>query len=421
MDPVTAAAAAIAIIQAISALNSGPDGLGANFVAINGKLDLAIRMLGDIERSLEYIIKSIAALKEELIKALGEEHAYELYNKVGARIEAIQDKIREAKIKGINIGSDKRKGGYFDQFSQEYVSFDEARRDLRKWPQGCGPISSSICTACLAVDCAAFAYGVITDTALTITLQRHILWLDNMLNPDQQYSIAAALNSDATKEAEIVELASKGSQTPSDYVSDLVYNLYKASPIELCVVYRMDAFFISDITRDWVSAGVTRSVLVATFTREEIDFYGAKFLKNIVDRDHSVAHFKPDGVLWRPWPAMPKAENPRSDCFSVDLPTWSIPYDLLAQLGALNHHDDSTIWKDIAAAVFDHVRNTGPQWVGWTSSATWKAAQLVFDKINLCRIRQVYEKNCIDLVTQHRKDAIALLKEFPDIGHMVEE
>ena len=106
----------------------------------------------------------------------------------------------------------------------------------------------------------------------------------------------------------------------------------------------------------------------------------------------------------------------KATCFKESLPDWPIDYDMQLKLHT-NTLTNDIAWKTLAPAVFDHVRSTGTLWKSWTQKGkAWEAAQLIFDKVNLARLKQSYATACLKQVSEHRKLALGLKSQFPDVG-----
>lgn len=412
-EPVTIIIAAIGIIKTIVDANRGDGGLGASIAAINGKVNLAIHQLAVIQKSLEFVIGQIAQLREDLFNALGEQYAYQLHNEVVASIGKIEDIRREAKLKGVSLAADNPARGDFPaRLLSAYENFDLARRKLWAYPQGVSTLCSTTCSTMAAIDSIAFAYGIVSDARMAINLRRHLTWLDRMADSSQPYSVAAKLQEALANEASIVDRTKKDAQK-LDAASMIADKLYTASPGELCVLSHMDVLYFNELGyKSWDRAGDTTSVLVATFTRDETDRAGAKFLTNLRVTEYSVAHYKPDGSLFG-MGSEPRAQQiDRAQCIRRDLPEYSIDPVMTRKLKT-DTFTPTGAWKTISPIVFDKVR-TNPLWRSWTNPPSWQAAQLILDGINLERLKQEHAKSCLLLVTEHREFVRQLQKQFPD-------
>ena len=288
--------AAIGVVQMLDSTNSGDGGLGANLAAINGKVDIAIQQLAAIENSMEFLISQVVQLRADLFDALGEQYAYQLYNQVLTSIEKIQDIRLEAKIKGVSLAADNHdRGDFAGRLQSAYDYFDLSRSLLRNAPAGVATVPSSICSPCLAIDSFAFACGAITDAHFAINLGHHLEWLDKIVDPSVEYSVAAYLVKARDEENDIITTASKLAEKDHDSGSIIASRLYSSSPANLCVIYTMDEIYFHDQSpKLWTHGGVSQSVLVATLVRQEINHAGATFLDNIEIKELKVAHYKPD-------------------------------------------------------------------------------------------------------------------------------
>lgn len=412
VEPITIIVTAIGIIKAIADANRGDGGLGASLTSINGKLDLAIYQLAAIQKSLEFLVGQIAQLREDLFNALGEQYAFQLHNEVVASIGKIEDIRKEAKLKGIVLSADNPNRGDFPaRLLTAYESFDNARRKLWAYPQGLSTLPSTTCSAMTATDSVAFACGIASDVRIAINLRRHLEWLDRMADPSQPYSVATTLQDARAKEAQIVDETKKNAQK-LDAPSMIVDKLYATSPNELCMLSHMDAlYFAEQQYKSWDHAGVSTSVLVATFLRDEVDKAGAKFLVNVRVKDYSVAHYKPDGSLFD-MKSNPRAQQvDRSQCIVRDLPDYAIDPATTRRLKT-ETSNPAYAWRTISPAVFDHVR-TNELWRSWTEPKNWQSAQLILDKINVQRLRQQHATTCLSHVVEHRQFVRQLIKQFP--------
>ena len=257
-------------------------------------MDVAIQQLAAIQKSIDFLINQVAQLREDLFKAIGEQYAYELHNEVVAAIGKVHDIRLEADMRGVSLAADNPDRKEFPaRLLAAYENFDNSRRKLWALPHGTSTVCSSVCSTLLAVDSIAYACGIASEERMAINLKGHLAWLDRMIDPKQQYSVAAALAEAQTNEASIVDKV-KRDAAKRDAVSIIVDRLYSSASADLCVVYKMDALvFLEDNYKTWTRTGVTTSVLVATFSRDEVDKAGAKFLTNVKDLAHSVVHSKP--------------------------------------------------------------------------------------------------------------------------------
>ncbi len=412
---VEAVVAAIGVIKMIADTSRGDGGLGASLSAINGKLDVAIQQLAALQKSIEFIIGQIAQLRKDIFDALGQQAAYVIHNEVVTAIQRIKDIILEAQVRGVSLqANNPARGDFVPRLEKAYDYFDIARDKLVNLPEGRSTLPSSVCSACLAVDCAALGWGIITDVNLAISVNHHIDWLTAMADPKQQHSVAEAINTARDNESRIVEAARTKFEKDRNAASFIAYKLHSASPADLCVVYRIDAESYGQDGRDWLRTGETKSVLAARFTRDEVDKSGALFLKNIKDVDHIVAHLKPDGTPWSV--SRNIGEIDQAKCVQVNLESYKLDYTRVLRM-AQSAKADVRDWKVIGPILFQDVRTTkGILWKDLTSPKTWQEAQLILDQVNVERLNQAYAAACLSFVLEHRAQALRIQQNLPKVS-----
>ncbi len=407
--------AAIGVIKTIADASRGDGGLGASLSTLNGKLDVAIRQLAAIQKSIEYVVTEIAKLRKDIFDALGEQAAYVIHNEVVTAIQRIQDLMVEAKTRGVSLAADNlNRGDFVDRLKARYENFDIARDKLVNLPEGRSTLPSSVCSICFAIDCAAFGWGIITDVQLSIEANHHVNWLNRMSDPAQQHSVAEAIRIAGVNEAKIISDAKERFEKEGDAASYIAYKVYSGSPADVCVIYNMDAESYAQDGRGWMRTGVTKSILAARFTRDVVDKSGAAFLENIKDVDHIYHHLNPDGTTWLAHPKI--GEIDQSKCVRQDLPLYGIDYNHLVRVARSTNPSDLRSWKVLAPVVFQNVRTgSGTLWKEVTSIKAWKDAQLILDQVNLQRLKRAYATACLSHVVEHLSQVRRMKQTLPAV------
>jgi hypothetical protein len=307
------------------------------------------------------------------------------------------------------------------RLTSAYDAFDTSRNRLRNVPEGAASGSSSICSACLAIDIEALTLGIITDIAFAISLKRHVEWLDRMADPNGQYSIPSLITKTLNAEQKIVEETKKSAERDDDVPSQIALALYQSPTAQICIRHTMRLQFFTGSSPTQMGSlfqEVNGSMTyVFSYSRVEVENPGATFLAQVklAPRIGSALHMTaPDAGYSYDLPE------------KLDLATCRI-FDNGTYLMDLQESNRAGFFKkviqhqDLVPHVSGHLIHDSLRYHQLADEIHWKPAakaQLIFDKINLERLKRAFASECLKLVVAHRDQATRLISSFPDVGDL---
>ncbi|ASP68632.1 hypothetical protein CDO29_29980 (plasmid) [Sinorhizobium meliloti] len=413
--------AAIGIFQKLLELQRGPDGTGALLTAINGKLDIAIEQLASIQLALASMSVQIQELKEDVLKAIGQQYAVELFNNTKAALQRITDVQRAADSNGIKLDKhlapdDKM----MVELRGAYQEFDECRRRLREYPQGNGVISAALLEPCVLADHAAFAAGFIDDTLFSIRLEHHLAWIGRISDPKAEYSAAAVLDRAAEQEKALrdnIAAAAKG----NDPSSEVANRMLAERSATICVIHKMDVEYWTEWPiRDWRKLKGNEYMIVPTYKGQLIDVHGAQIY---VDTKYDAGQYPlelrlGDGVVTI---SVNRADQvDKSKCKRFENPSGNIEADTMFKLKIQDEAPDSSRFRQgIGGAIMGIFIRSSTYARTLTTNAlkTEKDAQAKLDAVNDQILTQRLAQLALLTAAEDRKFTSDIYRELPQIPH----
>ncbi|MGR9293642.1 hypothetical protein ACU8OS_35340 (plasmid) [Rhizobium leguminosarum] len=280
--------AAIGLFVSILQSQRGDGGTGAILGAINGKVDVIISQLAAVQLALAQITAQIAQMKEEVLKAIGQQYAIELFNQTKTGLLAITDVQREAENKGISLASGNERHGLEKRLEDAWKEFDQSRRRLREYEQGRGLIAAALVDAMVLADHAAFAAGIIDETQFAIILGRHLDWLDAMVDPSLEFSVAKFASDSKENEAAEREAIRTAARSPNDAVGIISALLLRAQSVEICAITTLDVKYWTELPfPGWEWLRGNDYLMASTYSVERVDQNGATlYAKTFYDQNY---------------------------------------------------------------------------------------------------------------------------------------
>lgn len=246
-DPATIITA-LTILQKVIQLQGdrGDGGAGAILKAVNSKLDIVISQLGAIEKGLAEISLQISDLKVSVLNAIGDQYIVQLFNEAKTGLTAITDVQRRAKHRLISLDlRNPDRQGLDRELAAAWTEFDQARRRLRETPRARGIIITPILESFLLADYCAYAAGILDNARFSISVERHLNWLGEMLDPKAEYSIAAFIEKASNDERDERAAIDNSAKVYNDPASVIAAGLLRETTTEICAVTKMDVQFWS--------------------------------------------------------------------------------------------------------------------------------------------------------------------------------
>lgn len=376
---------AIAIFQKILQYQSGRgDGASALLNALNNKVDVIISQLATIEASLAQIASQIAQMRENILEAIGQQHARELFNAANAALAAITDIQREARIKRVSLdvrNTDRQ--GLDARLEDAWKEFDQARRRLREYPQGRGIAPSVLLDAFVLADQSAFAAGFIDETAFAIIMERHLTWLAQMANPSLDFSVSAYAKqalADETKEREAIEKLAK-----TEPANAVAFGLLAQTTTQICSINYMDVEYWSAFPiSDWYHLRDNRYLVVPIYSVSRVDAQGALLYKGATYQNYKVAQVSL-GDGFTVWTVGDVAGLDQKKCLKFSHPELRVTSQDIIRSKIERESRDSTTFKK---GIGSHISSGFISTHGFTRTittdgiATAGAAQQLLDKVN---------------------------------------
>ncbi|MDM0049925.1 hypothetical protein [Variovorax sp. J22R115] len=469
IDPVTATTTAIGAIRAIREALGGDGGLGATLRAINGKLDLAINQLAQVQKTLSRIYEQLAMLDRTIVDAMGQQYAFERCNEMKSAIAEWQKIIEEARLRAISLdpaNPSPDQATIYSRLQEAWKEFNLQRNRLMQWQYGASSYASTLTSACVALDCMAFGYGFFSETYLALTLREHLKWLNRFSKPDD-YTAQWELDRALKEEANVIAAADKESKdslntADTRFVNRLAVLAYKSSPADVCVVNTVEGeIFSQSYPGKVIKVRRSTLVMVTKIKRDAVDHSGALFLKNLRNDktfyDHAL--ITPSGGIY--YNTHGVAGFDRSQCFSHALTDYRIGSEEAYRNKMYDFWNEDTAWLDqrFRYRVSQEHRSRDRFMKGAEAGASWQmttyieglrtraaaekdenkkkkleayippmtklhsetwypldAAQQVLDSVNVQRIKQAFSKECLAHVAEELRVVKRLMADLPPVG-----
>jgi hypothetical protein len=410
---------AIGIFQKLLELQRGPDGTGALLSAINGKLDIAIEQLASIQLALASMSVQIQELKEDVLKAIGQQYAVELFNNTKAALQRITDVQRAADSNGIkldtNLAPDDR---MMVELRGAYEEFDQCRRRLREYPQGNGVISAALLEPCVLADHAAFAAGFIDDTLFSIRLEHHLAWIGRIVDPQAEYSAAAVLERAVEQEKALRNKIAAAAKV-NDPASEVANRLLAERSATICVIHRMDVeYWTESPYRDWRKLKGNEYMVAPTYNGRLVDVHGAQIY---VDTKFDAAAYPVeirlgDGVVTI---SRNRAnEVDKTKCRRFENPSGTIEPLTMFRLKLLYEPPDSERFRQYISGVIGGIfsgSSTYATALTYNAAKTEKDAQSLLDEVNDQVLTQRLAQLALMTAAEDREFTSDIYRELPKI------
>lgn len=416
-DPATILAA-IGIFQKILQYQSGRgDGASALLNALNNKVDVIISQLATIEASLAQIATQISQMREDILEAIGQQHARELFNAANAALVAITDIQREARVKGVSLDiRNPDRQGLETRLEDAWKEFDQARRRLREYPQGRGIAPSVLLDAFVLADQSAFAAGFIDETAFAIIIERHLIWLGQMANPSLDFSVSAyakqAIAAEAAERAAIEKLAK------TDPASAVAFGLLSQPTIQICSITYMDVRFWSAVPfSDWYRLRNNRFLIVPIYSVSRIDEKGALLFKGTTYQNYKIAQVAL-GDGFSVWSIGDIAGLDQKQCLKFSLPDLEIESKAIIQTQLDREPHDTTRFKK---GIGSHISSGFISGRGFARTittdglATAGEAQKLLDRVNEHILKRRLAEVAAETIAGNRAFATSLATALPTV------
>ena len=416
-DPATILAA-IGIFQKILQYQSGRgDGTSALLNALNNKVDIIISQLATIEASLAQITTQIAQLREDVLDAIGQQHARELFNAANAALVAITDIQREARIKLVSLDiRNPDRQGLDTRLEDAWKEFDQARRRLREYPQGRGIAPSALLDAFVLADQSAFAAGFIDETAFAIIMERHLAWLTQMANPSLEFSVSAYAKRAVAAEAEERSAIEKAAKTAP--ASAVAFGLLSQPTTQICVITYMDARYWSAVPySDWHRLRNNRYLTVPIYQVGRVDEKGALLFKGTTYQNYKIAQVSL-GDGFSVWSIGDVAGLDQKQCLKFSLPDLDISSDAIIRSDLANEWRDTPRFKK---GIGSHISNGFIRGRGCARTittdglATAVEAQKLLDRVNEQILKRRLAEVAAETIAGNRAFATSLAAALPTV------
>lgn len=410
--------AAIGVFQKILQYQSGRgDGVSALLNALNNKVDVIISQLATIESSLVQITTQIAQLREDVLDAIGQQHARELFNAANAALIAITDIQREARIKlvALDIRNPDRQGLDI-RLEDAWKEFDQARRRLREYPQGRGIAPSVLLDAFVLADQSAFAAGFIDETAFAIIMERHLAWVAQMANPSLEFSVSAYARQAIAAEAGERSAIEKSAKT--DPASAVAFGLLSQPTTQICTITFMDVRFWSAVPfSDWYRLRNNRYLIVPIYSVGRVDEKGALLFKGTTYQNFKIAQVSL-GDGFSVWSTGDIASLDLKQCLKFSYPDLEIESRAIIQSRLENEAHDTTAFKK---GIGSHISSGFISGRGFARTittdgiATAAEAQKLLDRVNEHILKRRLAEIAAETIGGHRVFAASLAAALPTV------
>jgi hypothetical protein len=416
-DPATILAA-IGIFQKLLQYQSDRgDGASALLNAINNKVGVIISQLATIEASLAQITTQIAQLREDVLDAIGQQHARELFNAANAALVAITDIQREARIKLVSLDvRNPDRLGLDTRLEDAWKEFDQARRRLREYPQGRGIAPSVLLDAFVLADQSAFAAGFIDETAFAIIMERHLIWLAQMANPYLEFSVSAYARQAIAAEAE--ERSAIGKLAKSDPASAVAFGLLTQPTTHICTISYMEVRYFSTVPfSDWYRLRDNRYIIVPIYSVGTVNEKGALLFKGTTYQNYKTAQVML-GDGFSVWSTGDISGLDQKQCLKFTNPDHEIKSDAMVRNNLDREpHETTTFKKGIGGHVSDgFISKRGfVRTITTDGLATASEAQKLLDKVNHHILKRRLAEVAAETIAGNRAFATSLAAALPTV------
>lgn len=411
---------AIGIFEKLLQLQRGPDGTGALLSAINGKLDIVIAQLASIQLALANMAVQIQKMKEDVLEAIGQQYAVELFTNTRAALKGLTDVQRAAGHERVKLDKNSLRSDHklMVDFRNAYQEFDQCRRRLMEYPQGNGVISAALLDPCVLADASAFAAGFIDEALFSIRLEHHLAWIERIVNPEIEFSAASVRRKAAQKEEDLrkaIAAAAKGGD-PASEVANRMLGVRSAS---ICVIHRMDVEYWTEWpNKDWRVLKGNEYMIVPTYVGKVVDVHGAKLYR---DTNYAAGQYPlelrlGDGVVTTS--VNHANEVDRTKCRRLVNSLGRIEPETVYQLNIQNDPPDSNKFrKGIGGAIMGlFIKNSAYARALTTNAPTAvEAAQKKLDEVNDQILTQRLAELAMLMAAESREFTSGLYSLFPVI------
>ncbi len=411
-----AAIAAVGMFVKLLQSQQGDGGTGAILSAINGKLDIIISQLAVVQTALAQITSQIEQVKDEVLRAISQQYAIQLFNAAKTGLVAIRDVQREADYKGISLKRGADRQGLEERLERAWNEFDVARRRLREYDQGRGLIAAPLLDAMVLADHSAFAAGIIDETQFAIVLGRHLDWINSMIDPRLEFSVTSFEIKAKENEASMRAAIASSARNPADAVSIIATNLLKGREVRICAITTLDVEYYSEFQfRSWRWLRNNEYLMAPTYTVKYTNHNGAHTYEDVTyDQNYEYrltlgnSHilYQSEGVSY----------VDLSQCTRFSNGEIHLPYEVSVQGNFLHEVIGSPAFdRGIGSYVFGNFidKSTFARTISTNGKETAVAVQLLIDKVNLEILNQRLAQLATETISGNRRFAESLAAALP--------
>ncbi|RWP18504.1 MAG: hypothetical protein EOR01_23060 [Mesorhizobium sp.] len=416
--------AGLAVFSKILAMQSGKKNpTGALLMAIDGKLDIVIAQLASIQTALGHLVVQIEELKQDVLDAIDQQFADEMFNNAKAGLRLIANVQRDARSKrvSLDLNNPNRKGLEL-KLKSAYEEFDLQRRRLQEYPLGHGIVSAPLVDACVLADHIAFAAGIIDATQLSITLEHHLNWLDQMASPASEHSVATFQNKAAQKENELRNNIGNAAQK-NNPESAVASGLLTSRAIAICAIHTMDVRYWSEApNKNWLTLRNNEYMIVPSYSGKLVDIHGAKLFRDTKYIGKYPLQLKlGNGYLSYSYNGAPKVDKKKCKRFSNALVV--VDAKTITQLGIADEFANTPKFnKNITSAISGAFieKSTFARQISTDGPDTAVKAQKLLDQVNEQILKQRLAELALMTIAENRKFSANIAAALPRIPQLEE-